>query len=130
MRLLRLVQLGLLSGQDLLLLSQDLGVVLALHRCCSLGSRSALDLGLVRGLANCDVLGALPVSDPHLLPLVLEVELLCLARGALRRLRMVVQLKVLLLVHVLHFLVAHQRSGSSTSMPRVGRPRRILIRCM
>lgn len=90
-RLLSLVQLCLLSCQHLLLLSQNLGVVLILHRCCSLGSRSTLALRMVT-LADCDVLGALPIADPHLLPLVLKVELLRLRSVALGRLWMVVQL--------------------------------------
>ena len=81
-------------------------------------------------LADSDVLGALPITDPQFLPLVLKVELLRLARGALGRLRMVIELQVLLLIHILHFLVAHERSRPVASVSRIGGSCRVLVGAM
>jgi hypothetical protein len=87
--LLSFIQLHLLGGQDLLLLSQNLGVVLIFYRCSSFGSRSTLSLSLTT-LAHSDVLGALAIPNSQLLTLILKVELLSLTCGAFGRLRMVV----------------------------------------
>lgn len=74
-------------------------------------------MGLVCALTHRNMLRALSIADPHFLSLILKVELLSLARGAFGGLWVVIQLQVLLLVHVLHFLVTHERSGSIASVP-------------
>lgn len=77
--LLSLVQLCLLSSEDLLLFSKNLRIVLVLDRSSSLRGRRALDLGLMTSClaVHCrDMLRPLPIAYTHLLALVVEAELL------------------------------------------------------
>lgn len=80
--LLSLVKLSLLSCEDLLLFAEDLRVVLILDGGRSLRGWRGLTLGRVTAGGRVDagdVLGALSLTDAHLLALVVEAKLLRLA---------------------------------------------------